>query len=71
MYREGNLWYWQIVNIENSSSQKRFQVYDQVSLLSLSGVTSIMRLIIQDIKPHCIFLFLGKLDKAGSQKSLL
>lgn len=67
MYIVINSWYWQILNIENFSTQTCFQVYDQVSL----GVTSIKRLMIQDIKPHCVFLFLGKLDKAGSQKSLL
>lgn len=75
MYIVINSWYWQILNIENSSTQTCFlpkiflpkQVYDQLSL----GVTSIKRLMIQDIKPHCVFLFLGKLDKAGSQKSLL
>lgn len=67
MYIVINAWYWQIPNIENSSTQTCFQVYDQVSL----GVTSIMRLIIQDMKPHCIYLFLGKLDKADSKKSLL
>lgn len=52
------------LNIGISSTQTRFQVYDQVSL----GVTYIKRLMVHNIKPHLIFLFLGKLKQGRQTK---